>query len=185
MGADPVRKNPAGWGSRGGVNQESPLLKKLGENRIRRPTTPSVVGLFEALTSAGVGAWPKGQDLGFFVAAVRALKRVNGRAADGRVKIDDGVSYRAAACRAGVVDSEVHVRSFRSRRRRTIKGSAKIVMLRGCSGALRWRLNRARESGPCRTICRVRRGRLSTECPQISTASTLICVRQKIDSGSV
>jgi hypothetical protein len=62
------------------------------------------------------GAWPKGQDLVFFVAAVGAFERVNGRVADGGVKIDDGVSYRAAACRADVIDGEVHVRSFRFRR---------------------------------------------------------------------
>jgi hypothetical protein len=36
---------------------------------------------------------------------------MNGRVADGGVKIDDGVSYGAAACRAGVIDGEVHVGS--------------------------------------------------------------------------
>ena len=68
--------------------------------------------MLSAVSSGGVGAWPKGQDLDFFIAAVRAFERMNGRVADGRVKIDDGVSYRAAACWAGVVDSEVHVRSL-------------------------------------------------------------------------
>jgi hypothetical protein len=35
MGADPLRKNPARWGSRGGADQETPLLeKRLGGNRI-------------------------------------------------------------------------------------------------------------------------------------------------------
>jgi hypothetical protein len=35
MGADPLRKYPARWGSRGGADQETPLLeKRLGGNRI-------------------------------------------------------------------------------------------------------------------------------------------------------
>jgi hypothetical protein len=34
----------------------------------------------------------------------------------GGVKIDDSVSYNAAACWAGVIDNEIHVISFRSGR---------------------------------------------------------------------
>jgi hypothetical protein len=117
------------------------------------------------------GAWPKGQDLVFFVAAVRTFERVNGRVADGRVKIDDGVSYGAAACRADVIDGEVHVRFLSLQANGgPSRGSAKIVMLLERSGALPWRLNRTTESRPYRAICRDLRARLSTDYPQISTA---------------
>jgi hypothetical protein len=136
------------------------------------PHQSAAASMLSAVSSGGVGAWPKGQDLDFFIAAVRAFERMNGRVADGRVKIDDGVSYSTAACRAGVIDSEVHVGSLSLEANGgPSRGSAKIVMLRGRSGALRWRLNRTTESGLCRAICRDRRARLSTDYPQISTAS--------------
>ena len=56
----------------------------------------------------------------------------------GGVKIDDSVSYSAAACWAGVIDNEIHV-NFLSlwANGGHSKGSAKIVMLRGrtpCDG---------------------------------------------------
>jgi hypothetical protein len=52
------------------------------------------------------GGGPKRQNLGLFIAAVRAFKRVDGRVAVGGMKIDDSVSYCAAACWAGVIDNE-------------------------------------------------------------------------------
>jgi hypothetical protein len=84
-----------------------------------------------------VGAWPKGQDLGFLIAAVRAFERMNGRVADGGVKIDDGVSYSTAACRAGVIDSEVHVGSLSLEANGVpSRGSAKICDVARTPGRL-------------------------------------------------
>jgi hypothetical protein len=60
----------------------------------------------------------------------------------GGVKIDDSVSYGAAACWAGVIDNEIHV-NFLSlwANGGHSKGSAKIVMLRERTDTLRWHLN--------------------------------------------
>ena len=56
---------------------------------------------------------------------------MNGRVAVGGVKIDDSVSYCAAACWADVIDSEVHVGSLSLQANGGhSKGSAKIVKLR-------------------------------------------------------
>jgi hypothetical protein len=63
----------------------------------------------------------------------------------GGMNIDDSASYCAAACWADDIDNEVqgHVSflSLEGERRDTQKGPLKIVMLRGRTGALRWRLN--------------------------------------------
>jgi hypothetical protein len=129
---------------------------------------PSVGGLFDALSS-GWGASPKGQDLGFFIAAVRALERVNGRVAFGGVKTDDGASYRAAACWADAIDNEVQRHgSFLSLQANggPSRESAKIVLLRGRSGALRWRLSRTQNCNFAMRICRDRWVKLSTGNPQ-------------------
>src|SRR5450631_536887 len=53
-GSRPVGKSPARWGSKGRANQESPLLeKRLGENRIRRPTAP-----YQSATSSMLSVQP-------------------------------------------------------------------------------------------------------------------------------
>jgi hypothetical protein len=107
---------------------------------------------------------------------------MNGRVAIGGVKIDDGVSYSAAACWAGVIDNEVQEHAgfpFALSERRTLKGSAKIVMLRGRSGTLRLRLDRTR-SELCRAIrrraiCRDRWVKLAADI-HIPTASIRTCL---------
>jgi hypothetical protein len=69
--------------------------------------------------------WPKRQEFGFFIAAVRAFERVNSCVAVGGVKIDHGASYCGAAFWAGVIDIEVqrHVSlPFAPAERRTLKG---------------------------------------------------------------
>jgi hypothetical protein len=75
-------------------------------------------GLFDALGCGGA-AGPKRQKLGLFIAAVRALKRVDGRVSVGGVKVNDSASYCAAACWAGVIDNEgqSHVTSLLGERR--------------------------------------------------------------------
>jgi hypothetical protein len=104
-------------------------------------------GFFDALGCQfrRPGGWPKRYYLGLFIAAVRAFERVNGRIAVGRVKIDDSVPYCAAACRAGIIDNEVqrHVSSLSlwANGEPLSKGSEKMVMLRGRTDALQWRLN--------------------------------------------
>src|SRR5450631_1320261 len=73
----------------------------------------------------------------------------------GGVKIDDSVSYAAAACCAGVIDNENHVNSLSLwANGGHSKGSAKIVMLRGRTDTLRWRLNRTKCSKLRPAICR-------------------------------
>ena len=63
----------------------------------------------------------------------------------GGMNIDDSASYCADACWADDIDNEVqgHVSflSLEGERRDTQKGPLKIVMLRGRTDALRWRLN--------------------------------------------
>ena len=79
----------------------------------------------------------------------------------GGVKIDDSVSYAAAACWAGVIDNENHVNSLSLwANGGHSKGSAKIVMLRGRTDTLRWRLDRTEYAKLCPAICRHLRGRL-------------------------
>ena len=82
---------------------------------------------------------------------------MNGRAADGGVKIDDGVSYCVAACWAGGIDNEDqwHVGSLSLQANGVpSRGPAKIVMLRERSDALRWRLGRTRNCNFAVQICR-------------------------------
>ena len=70
---------------------------------------------------------------------------MRGRITIGGVKIDDSVSYCAAASWAGVIDNEVqwHVDSLSLWANGVpSRGSAKILMLRGRSDALRWRPGR-------------------------------------------
>jgi hypothetical protein len=105
------------------------------------------------------GGWPKRQDLGFFIAAVRTFKRMNGRVAVGGVKIDYSASYRAAACWADVIHSEVqrHVSSLSLKANGgPSKGSLKIMMLRGRTDTLQWRLSGTQYCNFAVRICRDR-----------------------------
>jgi hypothetical protein len=82
---------------------------------------------------------------------------VNGRVAIGGVKIDDSLSYCAAAYWADVIDNEVqwHVGSLSLQAIGVpSRGSAKTVMLRGRSDTLQWRLDRTRIYNFAVQICR-------------------------------
>ena len=82
---------------------------------------------------------------------------MRGRVAIGGVKIYDGVSYCAAAYWAGVIDNEDqwHVGSLSLQANGVpSRGPAKIVLLRGRSDALRWRLGRTRNCNFAVRICR-------------------------------
>ena len=96
----------------------------------------------------------------------------------GRVKIDDSVSYGAAACWAGVIDNEIHV-NFLSlwANGGHSKGSAKIVMLRGRTDTLRWHLNRTEQSKLCPAICRHLRVRYSQVIHRLPPASSPVELR--------
>ena len=62
--------------------------------------------MLQAVSSGGGAAGPKRQNLGLFIAAVRAFKRVDGHVSVGGVKVNDSASYCAAARWAGVIDNE-------------------------------------------------------------------------------
>jgi hypothetical protein len=96
----------------------------------------------------------------------------------GGVKIDDGVSYYAAACWAGAIDNEIHV-NFLSlwANGGHSKGSVKIVMLRGRTDTLRWHLNRAQQLKLCPAICRHLRVRYLQVVHRLSTASNSVELR--------
>src|SRR5450631_3726057 len=80
---------------------------------------------------------------------------MDGYVSVGGVKIDDSVSYVAAACWADVIDNEIHVNFLSLWANGGLsKGSAKIVMLRGRTDTLRWHLNRSQYSKLRPAICR-------------------------------
>jgi hypothetical protein len=91
----------------------------------------------------------------------------------GGVKIDDSVSYCAAACWAGVLDNEIHVSSLSLQANGgRSKGSAKDVMSRGRTDALRWRLN-STDPNTATLPCEFVETRW-VKYPQLSTASNSV-----------
>src|SRR5450631_1013965 len=90
----------------------------------------------------------------------------------GGVKIDDSVSYAAAACWAGVIDNENHINSLSLwANGGHSKGSAKIVMLRGRTDTLRWRLDRTEHRKTLSCNLSTPSGQTSTSYPQVTPAS--------------